>query len=56
MRTANVVLVPAGGDFSVGAFAVFTVSLPCKTAPTWKTSRRRCLDGRRHPRAEPATA
>lgn len=36
-RTASVVLVPAGASYQVGSFAQFTVSLPCRSAPTWQT-------------------
>jgi hypothetical protein len=36
-RSANVTLVPAGAQYQVGGFAVFDVSLPCTSPPTWAT-------------------
>lgn len=36
-RTAPIVLVPAGADFTVGAFATFDVVFPCTAPPTWTT-------------------
>lgn len=36
VKTANVTLVPVGGDFTVNSWATFTVSLPVTGAPTYK--------------------